>query len=135
MAGIKDSFSKGLATINVKTSNFMEENKLKTSIATQEKEIEELKFSIGEIVYKNWGTESFSLQAVVEELEAIKKRYDMIDECKKQIEELAQKEKQVLGNVSGEKEEGKRIKFCPKCGAESKKGYKFCERCGNRLEA
>ena len=133
MAGIKDSFSKGLATINVKTSNFMEENKLKTSIATQEKEIEELKFSIGEIVYRNWGTESFSLQAVKEELEAIKKRYDMIEDCKKQIDELSQKEIQVLGNNPGEKEEAKRIRYCPKCGAEAKKGYKFCEKCGNKF--
>ena len=32
MANLKDSFTKGLATINVKTSNFMEENKLKTYI-------------------------------------------------------------------------------------------------------
>ena len=135
MAGIKDSFSKGLATINVKTSNFMEENKLRTSIATQEKEIEELKLSVGEIVYKNWGTESFTLQSVTEELEAIKQRYDMIDDFKRQIDELSQKEKQILGNGSGEKDGGNRIMYCPKCGAESKKGYKFCEKCGNKFEA
>lgn len=134
MAGIKDSFSKGLATINVKTSNFMEENKLRTSIATQEKEIEDLKFSVGEIVYKNWEKESFSLQLVVEELEAIKQRYDMIADMKKQIDDLSQKEKQILGNASGDKDAGNRTMFCPKCGTESKKGYRFCEKCGNKLE-
>lgn len=135
MAGIKDSFSKGLATINVKTSNFMEENKLKTSIATQEAEIEKLKLSVGEIIYKNWGTGSFSLQAVEEELEAIKKRYDIIDELKKQIEELPRKEKQILGNNAGDKNDENKKMFCTQCGSEVKKGYKFCEKCGNRIEA
>lgn len=134
MAGIKNSFSKGLATINVKTSNFMEENKLKTSIATQEAEIERLKLSVGEIVYKNWGTESFSLQAVTDELEAIKKRYDIIGELKKQIEDLSQKEQQILGRGIGDKNDGSRKTFCTQCGTEAKKGYRFCEKCGNKLE-
>lgn len=51
MASLKESLSKGITTINVKTSSFMEESKCKTYISTLEKEIQILKQNIGEIVY------------------------------------------------------------------------------------
>jgi len=135
MASFKESFSKGLTTINVKTSNFMEENKFRTQISTLESEIEKLKFTLGEIVYKNWDTESFSLQSVSEEVALIKKKYETIEQLKVEIEMLSQKEKQILGqneNANNNANTGKI--FCTNCGNEVKKGYKFCEKCGNKLE-
>lgn len=37
MDSLKESLTKGIATINVKTNNFMEESKCKTYISTLEK--------------------------------------------------------------------------------------------------
>ena len=48
MASLKESLSKGITTINVKTNSFMEESKCKTYISTLEKEIQILKQNIGE---------------------------------------------------------------------------------------
>lgn len=134
MAGIKDSFSKGLATINVKTSNFMEENKLKTHISTLEAEIEKLKHSVAEIVYKKWEENTFTIQVVENELEAIKEKYALIEKIRTQINELSKKEKQILGSSEGQKSGNTGKLFCTNCGAECKVGYKFCEKCGNKLE-
>lgn len=135
MASFKESFSKGLTTINVKTSNFMEENKFRTQISTLESEIEKLKYSLGEIVYKNWDTESFGLQSVSEEVGLIKEKYDTIERLKVEIKMLSTKERQILGeneNANNNVNSGKI--FCTNCGNEVKKGYKFCEKCGNKLD-
>lgn len=133
MAGLKGSFSKGLTAINLKTSNFMEENKYKTEIATLEAEIEKLKFTVGEIVYKNWNTENFTLQSLSEEVESIIEKYDNIDRLKKEIEMLAEREKQILGQSTNERVKNTGKVFCSNCGNEVKAGHKFCEKCGNRL--
>ncbi len=134
MAGLKNSFSKGLATINVKTSNFMEENKLRTHIATLEAESEKLKRDVGETVYGSWNDGTFTLEVIGMELEAIKEKYGLIETLKGQIGELWKKEKQILGSGSEENEGSAGRQFCTNCGAEYKPGYKFCEKCGNRLE-
>ena len=53
MASLKESLSKGITTINVKTNSFMEESKCKTYISTLEKEIQILKQNIGETMTVN----------------------------------------------------------------------------------
>lgn len=51
MASLKDTFTKGLTTLNVKTNNFMEESKCKTYITTLENEIAGLKQKLGDDIY------------------------------------------------------------------------------------
>lgn len=134
MAGIKDSFSKGLATLNVKTSNFMEENKYKTGIATKEDEIAKLKSKIGNALYEN--RENFSMEMVQEDIDAISSRYDEIAEFRKQIEELAQLEKGILGETAPKPaaaEDNTPKVFCAECGAPNPANYKFCTKCGSQL--
>lgn len=130
MAGIKDTFSKGLTTLNVKTANFMEENKQKTLITTKEQEIEKIKLAIGDKVVANWGMEDFSLDSLSEEIEQIHQKQDAIAEAKQQIEDMLAKEKEILGAPVADKGE---VIFCPQCGAECKAGNKFCEKCGAKL--
>ncbi len=132
MAGIKNSFSKGLTTLNVKTSNFMEENKLKTSIATQEEEITKMKLALGDTVYKNWERGVLTMEVLQGQLEAIQKKYQMIVETRKQIEELSQKEKQILGGDAADISSSGKI-FCDNCGAEVNAGSRFCKKCGNKI--
>ena len=131
MASIRESLSKGLTTINVKTNNFMEESKCKTYISTLEKEIKELKTSIGELMYAGWisgQTDEANLQAF---LEQIKAKYDEIEQQKKIMEQLTISEQQILGTGTAP-QMGAAI-FCAQCGAQNAANYKFCSKCGTPL--
>ncbi len=134
MAGLKDSFSKGLTTINVKASNFMEENKFKTHISTLESEIASLKSSIGEKIYQGYINEAISLESVAEELALVKEKYATISKINEEIENLNTKEKEILGNTAVNNMQQGGVQFCGQCGAPYKTGYKFCEKCGNKLD-
>ncbi|MBR5596864.1 MAG: zinc ribbon domain-containing protein [Lachnospiraceae bacterium] len=130
----KKSFSKGITKINVKTSNFMEENKFKTQILTLESEIEKSKSILADFVYHNWKTENYSEQSIDEMIKNIRDKYDSIENLKKEIDLLYQKEREILGGSDTNVVEVSDKIFCSKCGKETKKGHKFCEQCGNRLE-
>lgn len=134
MAGFKESFRKGITTINVKTSNFMEETKQKTLITTQEQEIEKLKMKLGMELYQNWRKEGFELSSLQPIIDDIDSRYNTIENVKKQIEELAEKEREILGATSQQVDTSNiDITYCPACGAQNRLGNKFCEKCGNKL--
>ncbi|MBQ2886435.1 MAG: zinc ribbon domain-containing protein [Alphaproteobacteria bacterium] len=129
MASLKESFSKGITAINVKTNSFMEESKCKTYISTLEKEIQVLKLNIGEIVYsKSVIGESYE-EAVAEIVQQITGKYQEIEQQKKAIEQLAIEEKQILGTSQTVES----VKFCSQCGAQSAANYKFCTKCGSPL--
>ncbi len=129
MASLKESLSKGIATINVKTNSFMEESKCKTYISTLEKEIQILKQNIGEIVYaKTVVGESYE-EEVTKIIEQIQGKYAEIEQQKAAIEQLAVQEKQILGDQSATVN----IKYCANCGAQNAANYKFCSKCGSPL--
>ena len=142
MAGLKETFNKGLTTINVKTNNFMKESKCKTYITTLENEIAELKKSLGEKVYANWlnktdvsdGVETISVQ--------IRAKYEEIEVQKAKILQLQEEEKLILGagqrqmqtpGTQNEEPEGETI-FCSQCGMKNSVNYKFCCKCGAPLK-
>ncbi|MBO5030818.1 MAG: hypothetical protein J6C19_02040 [Lachnospiraceae bacterium] len=129
MASLKESFSKGLTAINVKTNSFMEESKCKTYISTLEKEIQTLKMNIGEIVYGKTITGESYEDAVMEIVHEITGKYEEIEQQKKAIEQLAAEQKQILGTAQSVES----VKVCPKCGAQSAGIYKFCSKCGSPL--
>ena len=132
MADIKGSFSKGLTAINVKTSSFLEAKKIQTYIATLNAEIEALQKEIGTIVYEQWNaTGDVSLQLIGEQLLTISQKKQIIQEQTKAAEELARKEKEILGTGDGVKPE--RI-FCPNCGQSYDGPVKFCRKCGTKLQ-
>ena len=131
MAGIRESLSKGLTTINVKTNNFMEESKCKTYISTLEKEIRDLKLNLGDIMYENWlagQTEELVLQEIMEQ---IKQKYDEIEQQKKIMEQLTISEQQILG--TGSNAQAGSMIYCSQCGAQNAVNYKFCCKCGKPL--
>ena len=133
MAGFMESFNKGIATLNVKTSNFMDETKFKTEISTKEKEIIKLKTDIGEVVFNH--KDDFSINMVEEQINQIKEKYETIDELKAKIADLPEKERNILGSSQSNQNDQTSSKvFCSKCGAENVAGYKFCEKCGAPLE-
>ena len=135
MASFKDSISRGLTTLNVKTSNFMEENKLKTAITTKEQEIAKLKSCIADVLYEK--RKDFSIEFVENELNEIENKYNEIEELKKQIEGLAINEKEILGATTDTSDAAVPASpgkvFCADCGAENPAEFKFCTKCGHKL--
>ena len=132
MANLKDSFSKGITALNVKTNNFMEENKCKTYISTLENEVRDLKTQVGAVVYQKWETGISYVEEIEPHLTQIREKYSEIERQKKKIEQMQMEEKQILGSQSAPPPTGHK-KYCSQCGAPNESNYRFCCKCGSPL--
>ena len=132
MADLKESFSKGLTALNVKTSTFLEAKKIQTYISTLNSEIEALQKEIGRRAYEDWEKNgSISLSNIGEQLMEISKKKETIAQQKIAAEELEKKEQQILGTADNQKPS--KI-FCPNCGQSYDGPVKFCRKCGTKLQ-
>lgn len=132
MADIKGSFSKGLTAINVKTSSFLELKKIQTYIETLNSDIAALEKEIGTIIYEHWSeNKDASYEPASEQLTEIFQKKQTILEQTKAAEELAMREKKILG--TGEAAKTVRT-FCPNCGQAYDTPVKFCTKCGAKLQ-
>ena len=132
MADLKESFSKGLTALNVKTSTFLEAKKSQTYISTLNNEIEALQKEIGRRAYEDWEKNgSISLSNIGEQLMEISKKKETIAQQKIAAEELEKKEQQILGTADNQKPS--KI-FCPNCGQSYDGPVKFCRKCGTKLQ-
>lgn len=130
MASLQETFSKGLTAINVKSNNFMEVNKIKTQITSLESDIKNLKMNIGELTYASWVGGFDSKEQIDGYLAQIKTKMAEIEAANKEIENIQEQEKQILGSES---DAAPKV-FCTNCGAPNKVGFKFCEKCGTPLQ-
>lgn len=145
MASLKDTFTKGITTLNVKTNNFLEESKCKTYITTLENEITELKRKLSDDVYSSWVSQRDITAAAEEICKQIQSKYQEIEAQKARILQLQDEEKQLFGatpvqNTSASVipaqnsiPDGEAI-FCSHCGTKNSKNYKFCYKCGSPLK-
>ena len=131
MATLKDKFSKGLTTINVKTNNFMELNKINTYMSTIENEIADLKKQLGEQMYLKWMQDELDLAQFESYSNSIKEKYREIEMQKEKIEQLQKEEQQILGTNPGN--QGQETIFCSNCRTANAANYKFCVKCGSPL--
>ena len=132
MADLKESFSKGLTALNVKTSTFLEAKKIQTYISTLNSEIEAQQKEIGRRAYEEWEKNgSMSLANIGEQLMEISKKKETIAQQKIAAEELEKKEQQILGTADNQKPS--KI-FCPNCGQSYDGPVKFCRKCGTKLQ-
>lgn len=131
MADIKNSFSKGLTMLNVKTSTFLEINKIKTYISTLTGEIETLKKEIGDLVYQEWSaTDNVTLDAISDKLNAIKEKQEIIKTQEEEVVRLNESEKQILGASETTQQA---VLICPNCGQTYDAAPKFCRKCGTKM--
>lgn len=136
MASIKETFSKGITTINVKTSTMLEQNKINTHISTLENEIEELKNKAGHILWEKWAAGTFAIADVEELLVLVNQKMDEIEEEKKHAAEVYAEEQKILGTQQSgvsqtARENGASV--CSSCGAQNVATSKFCTKCGTPL--
>ena len=138
MAGIKETFSKGLTTINVKTNNFMEGTTIKTHINTLESECKALWETIGESVYQQWMQGNFSIASVESYLMQVKGEQEEILAERAKLDGLQKMEEDILGKKTqpapaAAAPTGEGQIFCSQCGSANSNIYKFCCKCGTPL--
>ena len=136
--GLKDSFTKSITTINVKTNNFMEQSKCKTYISTLEDEIQKLKLQAGTIAYEKWKNGEDIKEAAEGLFQTISQKYDEIRAQEEKIQKLYEEEQQILGKAPGANAAnipnyGNAV-FCSQCGAKNAENYRFCISCGRPLQ-
>ena len=132
---IKQGLSRQLTKINMKTSTFMEENKIKTYIATLESDIGNLKNQIVELGYNLWLDNKFDVEKLVPLYQEIAEKYRLIQEQEKLIQELEEKNRQVLGGGAQQAPPPGAAggNVCPQCGEVCVPNVNFCKKCGTKL--
>ena len=144
---LKDSISKGAATVNQKANDLMETNKINQDIkaAQQQKDADIVK--LGQLLYnfkKNPDGVEPDYDAVIADMDSIDAK---IDSLKKQLQDL--RNEQVCPNCGSSVPKGtafcpncgskmpvpevKPVNPCPSCGKENTPGDKFCQYCGTPL--
>lgn len=131
MADIKKSLSKYLATVNVKTNNFMAINKIKTYIDTLEEEINQYYLSIGKTSFEIWENNNGDYSVLESLFEEVSEKYKIIGHQEEEIELLLEQEKQILGEAKNSINTG--VIYCSQCGVQNAANYKFCVKCGGSL--
>nr|WP_288827891.1 hypothetical protein [uncultured Clostridium sp.] len=147
MADLKSTFSKGLTVLNVKTTNFLELNKIKTYIATLKSETAILMSEIGEIVYQDWTQGEIAMEHIQEKLIEIAEKKAMIKQQEAELDELERKERQILGgqnngqnagpasSVDGQRVPGtEAVVICPNCSERYGIAVNYCRKCGTKLK-
>lgn len=142
----KQQFSKQLTKVSMKTSGFLEENKINTYITTLEEDIKKLKSDAGDRLYTMWAQDTYNQDELQPMMESIREKLAQIEEQKQKLAELKQKDSQILGRETKPAEPAANAGagagagddtplFCPNCGERTKPGAKFCRKCGTKLGA
>ncbi len=137
MASLKESITKSITTLNVKTNNFMEQSKYKTYISTLEEDIKKLKFQIGALAYEKWSNGEDGKEELEPLFMQISSKYKEISIQEENIRKLYEEEQQILGtgsNASAANNAAAPGIFCSQCGAKNAENYRFCVKCGSPLQ-
>jgi hypothetical protein len=124
----KKTLDKGVATVSVKSNEFIEITKLKTQNTTLEKEIDFLKTQLGAAYYSQWKSDQVESSSLEELCNDIKTKEDTIESNLEKIDDLQKENVQILGAHA---QTG--TVTCT-CGKENSSAAKFCISCGNKLE-
>ena len=131
MAGMKDAFSRGITSINVRTSTFVEESRIKAYISSLEAEEKELKARLGSVVYESWKTKSSLNSSLMNDLcNEIDAKDNEIEVQRIRVKSVRMEADKILGTntVAGEL-------FCTRCGSKNMSGNRFCTKCGKELNS
>ena len=124
----KQTIDKGVATVSVKSNEFIEITKSKTQNATLEKEIDLLKKQLGAAYYSQWKSKLVETSTFEDLCDEIKTKEETIGSNLEKIETLQRENEQILGTQS---QNGTVI--CA-CGKVNSSAAKFCLSCGHKLE-
>lgn len=132
---IKESIDKGIVSVSVKSSTYMETEKLKAKSGNVTEKMEGIIHELGAGVYSQWKAGTVDNGYIEQMCMRLKGLEDTVKEYQRQIEELEQeKEKILTGDMDDGYLAGQEGAVRCVCGRWNPPGAKFCTGCGKALE-
>lgn len=133
---LKENLDKGIVSVSVKSSTYLEVEKLKTKAGNVLEKMKMASSEMGEAVYNQWksgGIDQGYIEAVCSQ---IKEMEDEVEGYRNQIKELEHEKDKILGKGGTEPERAETLSgiFCD-CGCQNESGARFCMQCGKELKA
>ena len=131
----KDSTSRAITKISVRTSSSIEKSKIRMHVEALDEDLQRMLMGIGEETYILWTQGETSNMLLTEKFEAVKQKKAEIEQLNMELEAVTKRDEEILG-IRTELETGKETMTvsCPECGSECAVAAKFCRRCGARLK-
>ena len=133
---LKDTTSRAITKISVKTSSSLEKSKLKLHIESLGKEVYRMSAAVGEELYSLWTQNIASTQSLEAKLEEIKQKKAEIAQLTQQLNSIDDRDNEIFGIKAETPAEVivPATPSCPNCGAETAATAKFCRKCGFKLQ-
>lgn len=128
---IKDSIDKGIISMSVKSSTYVETEKLKTKVENTAGKIKAASTEMGAAVYEQWKAGAVKMDYVETMCGHMKEMENEIAGYQAQIDKLEQEKAKILG--ADESTEIGIVKICT-CGCANGSAAKFCVQCGKTLK-
>lgn len=127
---IKSGIDKGIASVGVRSSTYLETGKLKTKIETLVGDMEEAFKEMGKTIYVQWKEDTLKVESIETMCGHIKEMEEEVSSYQEQIERLEKERARLLERA----EQGKKgaTRTCA-CGYENEPSARFCVQCGNAL--
>lgn len=122
---LKGSCDALVATVSIRSGEFIEVSKIKTQITTITNEVNGRKVDLGEVVYKMFNTGVYDYELIGKIGLEIKEKEDLIVSLHERIFNLQNENSQIFG--------GKQGLTCSQCGEVNAAGSKFCISCGSEF--
>lgn len=131
---IKESIDKGIVSVSVKSSTYLEIEKLKTKVRNTAGKMDIAASEMGAAVYSQWKDGSVNMEYIGTVCTHIKELEEEIAGYQAQIGQLEQEKAQILGGdgtVAGAAGRGNGITCV--CGCVNEQEARFCINCGKPL--
>lgn len=133
---IKESLDKGIITVSVKSSTYLEIEKLKTKVGNVTEKMNLASSEMGRAIYTQWKSGDVDQGYIEAVCGQMREMEEEIEGYQNQIEGLEQEKNKILGKGGTERErpEADNGVACA-CGCLNDAGARFCMQCGNELKA
>ncbi|MBQ9459321.1 MAG: zinc ribbon domain-containing protein [Oscillospiraceae bacterium] len=129
---LKGTFDKSVTAVSVKSETLVESSRVRSQIATAQKNLDAGLAALGSTLYNNWLAGDVQMEALTAECERLKAFADEIEGHKARLEQIKQEESKLLGTKKSASAPA--AVFCTNCGAKLSPGTRFCNECGTQVK-
>lgn len=131
---IKDTLNKGVAAVSVKSESIVESSRVRTAIATAQKNMDQELSTLGVKFYNSWLAGSVGQEELEGACQRIKAMQAELADLQSRLEQIKEEENQILGSQKKAAPSGD-VVFCVNCGKKLPAGVRFCDACGTPVKS
>ena len=132
---LKKNIDKGIVSVSVKSSTYLEGEKLKAKISNSREEIEGDLKRMGKQVYQTWKEKGIVDEAYVAEVcRCMLEKENEAESYEDQRQQLEAEKEKILKKAGKPEEIHSEEGILCTCGSSNEVGAKFCRTCGRKLE-